>query len=331
MAIPIALLVDDPAPLINVYWWHAARRCGPNPPAQLSGEPVAAKVPLSFLDEYIAVLQRWGVRGKFTVLPYPAGLGPIDEGWPGCDGVALAAWLERVRLHVAPHMDITPEILTHARAVDLESMTLREQNEREWAQGQTAATLTPYIALALEILERVGLPARGVTSPWDFGAQVEDQYRTAIRRAVAQVTGRTQTWYFLHTDAVSTRLRSEVVWRDGGGWLVSLWAQVHDHLWDTMETRDDSPAYVSALADAFVTEDGTSGRLVQLFAADTPMVLVTHWQSLFSNGRGTGLRALDEVCRRVARVWGPAVEWTTCSDLAAAIAAGRWDGGQAAR
>ena len=48
----------------------------------------------------------------------------------------------------------------------------------------------------------------------------------------------------------------------------------------------------------------------------------THWQSLYSNGRRSGLRTLDEVCRRVDRCWGDQVRWTSCSDLAAAIASG---------
>ncbi len=44
------------------------------------------------------------------------------------------------------------------------------------------------------------------------------------------------------------------------------------------------------------------------------------WQSLYSNGRGTGLRVLDEVGRRVAVAWGEDVRWLRCSDLASAAA-----------
>ena len=51
-------------------------------------------------------------------------------------------------------------------------------------------------------------------------------------------------------------------------------------------------------------------------------MLATHWQSLYSNGRRTGLRILDEVGRRVDRCWGEQVAWTRCSDLAAAVANG---------
>ena len=113
-----------------------------------------------------------------------------------------------------------------------------------------------------------------------------------------------------------------VVRRDEDGWLVSIWAQVGDHLWQTMETGDDSPDLVARIAAAYLTEDGREGRLAQLYAAGTPMVLCTHWQSLYSNGRRTGLRVLEEVCRRIHAAWGPRVAWTKCSELAAMLAEG---------
>ncbi len=323
MPLPICILIDDPAPLINVYWWHASRRAGSDTPVQQSGEPVAREIPLDFLDHFCDVIERWGIRGKFTVLPYPAGLGPIDRGWPGCDPAALAAWIQRVRRRVMPLMDISPEILTHAQALDLDSMQLLPETEREWSRRQTEATLVPYIALACALLERVGLSPTGVTSPWDFGTQVEEEYRTAIRRALAQATGRRQGWYFLHSDVTGTALRSEVAWRQDDAWLVSLWAQVPDLCWATMETTAHDEEYVASVADGYVSVDGRQGRLAELHRAGTPMVLVTHWQSLYANGRRTGLLVLDEVARRVDGLWGDQVRWTTCLELAAAIAEGR--------
>ena len=46
-------------------------------------------------------------------------------------------------------------------------------------------------------------------------------------------------------------------------------------------------------------------------------VLLTHWQSLLSNGLETGLRALDEVGRRIHDSLGDRVLWSTCSELTA--------------
>jgi hypothetical protein len=61
----------------------------------------------------------------------------------------------------------------------------------------------------------------------------------------------------------------------------------------------------------------------QLFRAGTPVVMLAHWQSLFSNGRKTGLRVLDEVGRRVQTAWSNRAHWVTCFELADQIAAGK--------
>jgi hypothetical protein len=56
-------------------------------------------------------------------------------------------------------------------------------------------------------------------------------------------------------------------------------------------------------------------------------VLLTHWQSLYSQGRATGLEALAETARRIEAAFGPRLAWRTCSELAAwtaAAAALRW-------
>jgi len=320
MPVPISLIIDDPAPLINVFWWHAAEAQRTDHPVLTTGEPVARDIPLDFMQAFADVIERRGIRGKFSVLPYPAGLGKIGEGWPGCDHAALAEWIEIARGRVMPLMDICPEILTHAKTLDLETMTLLEENERDWSTHQTAATMTPYIATALRWLNEVGLEASGVTSPWNFGAQVEPAYRRAIFDAMRRVNGRERTWYFLHADFKGTEFLSRVVLREGDGWLVSIVSQGDDVAWQTMDTPETSDEYVSSIADRWVSEDGRSGRLAELFHAGTPVVFHTHWQSLYSNGRRTGLRVLDEVGRRIASAWGADAEWTKCSDLAEQVA-----------
>lgn len=146
MSIPVTLIVDDPAPLINVYWWHAAESQGTDRPAQASGESIARDIPVDFLRRFVDVITHRGIKGKFSVLPYPAGLGAITDGWAGCDQRALTTWLDLVRQRVTPLMDITPEILTHAKTLDLDSLTLLPENEREWSRHQTATTMTPYIS-----------------------------------------------------------------------------------------------------------------------------------------------------------------------------------------
>ncbi len=320
-SLPVTLIIDDPAPCINVFWWHVAERQKTDKPTLKSGEPVVRDVPVTFAAELAEVLRRRGIKGKFTVLPYPAGLGSIAQGLPGYPRADVDRWLAIVRREIAPRMDITPEILTHAKAIDLATHKLLAENEREWSTHQNVATLTPYIAEALQILKTVGLPASGVTSPWDFGSKVEREYQQAIMRAQQQVNGRRRSWYFLHQSG-ELSFQSKVVQRDRAGWLVSIVSQCPDVFWQTMETKDTSDKYVRSIADQLLTEDGQRGRAAELFRAGTPIVMLAHWQSLFSNGRKTGLRVLDEVGRRVQTAWGNRAHWVTCSELAEQIAAG---------
>jgi hypothetical protein len=315
-------MIDDPAPLINVYWWHVAARQKSDAPVESTGEPVPRDVPLDFMREFADVVAAWNLRGKFTVLPFPPGLGKITDGWPGCDRRALTEWVAIARERLMGQMDITPEILTHAAALDLKTGALLSENERDWSIHQTETTLTPYIAHALQILKDAGLEATGVTSPWNFGQAVEDEYQRAIRTAVRQVSRRGQSWYFLHTDIRETRFLSRVVWREKENWLVSIVSQCDDYLWKTQLTTDCSDEHVRALASEYLTEDAQSGRLAELFRAETPVVFHTHWQSLFSNGRRTGLRTLAELGRRVRTVWGPEARWVNCSELVAHVATG---------
>ena len=173
MGLPITLIFDDPAPLINVNWWHAGEAHEIDHPVLPSGEPVVRDVPVDFLRAFVDLISRWDTRINFLVLPYPVGLGEISADWESCDTHALNTWLDLVRTHVTPRMDITPENLIHSRTPDLDTLSPLPQNERDWAQHQTGATLPPYIGYALEILIEVDLDATGVTSPWNFDIQDE--------------------------------------------------------------------------------------------------------------------------------------------------------------
>ena len=44
--------------------------------------------------------------------------------------------------------------------------------------------------------------------------------------------------------------------------------------------------------------------------------MVTHWQSLYSNGSRQGLAGLDEVASRLARTFGPRLLWMTNGQIA---------------
>ena len=165
---PISLIIDDPAPRVFVYYEHADTHFTKD------GRPLLDEVPNSFLNDFCDVIERYGIKGKFSVVPMPGGRGDLVNGIPGFDKSEIDEWLATVRTRVAKNFSICPEILTHAKAVDLETGALLDMNENVWSRTQTVSTLTPYISKALELHKNAGLPVSGVTSPWDFGIEVED-------------------------------------------------------------------------------------------------------------------------------------------------------------
>ncbi len=213
--------VRDSLELFNIPNW-GGEYFGINESGHIVVHPSGEAGPSLDLKLLVDDLQRRGIKGKLSVLPYPAGLGSIARGLPGCSRADLDRWLAIVRRQIAPRMDITPEILTHSKTIDLATHTLLAENEREWSTHQTAETLTPYIAEGLRVLNEVGLPATGVTSPWDFGSKVEPEYQRAIFSAQQEVNARRHTWYFLHQSS-ELSFSQRVVYREAGGWLVSMY------------------------------------------------------------------------------------------------------------
>ena len=309
MAVPISLLVDDCAP-VNTMFWH-------DPPGD---HPFA--MPNSLARDFADLCAAHGVRGKFSVLPMPCCLGGIDSRLAHVPPRVLDGFLDIVRAKIVPRFDITPEILTHSNAYKLTG-GFRHVYEDEWIAGATVKEITDYIALALRMLDYVGLPANGVTSPWNTGQHNEPQYAQAIGAAQWRVHRRRVTWYFLHMIGRGPGRWPWVSWRNPKTRqaVVSIPSTTDDPFWNTQRpasaSRRAARAAAAAGADAMLTADGRKGRIRELLGQPCPILLLTHWQSLYSDGTRTGLWGLERLLDRIEKRLGSEVEWTTCSELAA--------------
>ena len=309
LAVPVSLIVDDPAPCINPLYYF---RLQVNREQYAHHEPC---IPLSFLQQFIAVCQARRIRGKFSVLPYPAGLGSILEGWEGCDRHELDRWLDLVRTYVAPRFNITPEKLTHTLALDVGTGRLLDQPEHDRLAGRTCAELTQYFGAAIEILRRAGFAPSGITQPCYFNGSRAD-YALATLDAIRQAGGPPVTFYFIDGYFEEPPIPPpEVVLldRERGEAVVSIVDYCHDYFWPTQRPESRRAAEV---ADQFITLDGRAGRLAELAASDAWLVFVCHWQSLYSDGSRQGLVALDEVAARLSRVHGQRLTWMTNGEIA---------------
>ncbi|NLD88013.1 MAG: hypothetical protein GX633_07120 [Clostridiales bacterium] len=265
--------------------------------------------PFCDITEFCDIIKAYGVKGKYSVIPMPSCKGDIINGVEGIPEEQLRGWIEKVKTDIMPVFDICPEILTHSNAYDIETGGFFEQDEKHWVDAQTRETLTPYIALAIKLLHKAELTPTGVTSPWDAGIGCEEEYGYAIAGAFDRVLGVKKSWYFLHTNSTNLGNEPKVVIRDGDRIVISVSSTVRDYFWQTMECEESSDEYVNSIADLYITADGKSGQIIEEIKIGSPIVMLTHVQSLDSCGRRTGMKAFRLVCERIDKYLKDKVEW----------------------
>jgi hypothetical protein len=313
--IPITLLVDDSCPLIHVYrnhWVDVHHRA----PLTDDGRPLLETIPNAFLDRFCDVVERHGMAGKFSIVPAPAGLGDIVQGISGFDPGLTRAWLDTARARLGRRFDFCPEGLTHNLAVDLSTGAALSQGEAIWSQSQSRATLTPYLVRQLELLQAVGIDVTGITSCWVFGQQVEAEYLASIITALKAVYQRDFSWFFLHIWHRYPAARPYIAYGRAEATLIAVNSTVDDFFWETINSPRTDQAYLETVADRLLTADGRGGAIRVVLDAGGWPILMTHWQSFFSNGLETGLAVLDILGRRIADTLAGEVIWTSCMELA---------------
>jgi hypothetical protein len=312
---PITLLVDDSSPLVHVYRYHWAD-VHHKEPCTTDGRPLLDSIPNQFLDRFCDVTERWGMAGKFAIVPAPAGLGDVVHGIAGFDPQLTRDWLNTAKKRLGPRFDFTPEGLTHNLAVDLASGASLPEGESVWSQTQNREILTPYLTRELELLKAAGVNATGFTSCWTFGQKVEAEYIASIVAAQKAVYDRHYSWYFLHIWDKFPSARPYLAYAREGDVLVAVNSTVDDYFWGAINSPRLDDEFADSIVDNYLSAYGKSGAIRRVLDAGGWPVIMTHWQSFFANGLETGLRALDRLGERVQNTLKDEVVWTSCLELA---------------
>ena len=309
MKIPISLMIDDPAPILSVY--HSHHRTGFTD----DGREVIRYFPNSFLFDFCDIVEKYGLKGKFSVVPMPGNAGDIINGIEGVDFDEMKLWLDTVKKRIVPNFDICPEMLTHNEAIDLKTGESTGIREYDWSNMQDRTTLTPYIEKALSVLKEAGFDVSGVWSPWFFGDKVEAEYVPAISKAMYNVYGKKDAWYFLHYFPEEKNVKPWIAYEEEGRRLVSVPITISDLLWETIHITKNDEDYINSVADLYITEDGKQGKIIDVLNNESMPIFLAHWQSLASNGLYTGLKVLDKIAQRINEHLSDKVEWTKSEDL----------------
>lgn len=300
---PLALIIDDSCPVINMaYYWIKQRhdwRMRHHPDTPPSGwekhydklDKMPNTIPADFAAKWGEWCAEHGIKGKFSMVPFPAGMGRIDKGFPGFPERELTEWLRVAKEIIQPNFDLTPEMLTHTHVVDLKTWQLTEQ----WEQGEwvdpPVDQLTDYIAAAMQLLKNVGIRCEGVTSPGAFGKRKEAAYAKATLDAALRVNNNPRPFYFLWLK--HDELPDVPIWhaqKDKGIAIASIVSCAGDWFGAT--------GYDESNPDLFITEDFQGGRLPAVLKKQLPCVLVGHWPCFYVNEQ-VGFKVLKEVKRRL--------------------------------
>jgi hypothetical protein len=305
---PVSLIIDDGSPVDPLFY-------------ELPGYETPFLVPAAFTRRVADVFDRFDLRGKFTLIPMPSCLGRIDQSLKRVPQDHLQEFLSLVRERIAPRFDITPEFLTHLSAYNLKTGDYqRHLFEDTWISQAPPEEIVEYFTLAFQILRNVGIESTGITSPWASGIDVEDKYARALADAQWNVFGRKMTWYFLHAASDTEEpfpMSVEYKNDERGQVVVSVPSNAGDIFWSMEQpTREERLKFINDGIDRLVSPDGQSGRIRQLIGSGHPVVIVTHWQSLYTQGTELGLEGLSALAERIQKVFGSSLEWVTCSEMA---------------
>jgi hypothetical protein len=302
--VPVSLIIDDSTCLVNMAHFGIPHFATAWPDRyKQDWRSLPREIPDSFVRKFGEWCREHGVKGKYSIVPYPACVGWLDRCLPGWSQKELDDSLKLVRELMMPDWDIHPEMISHTWVIN--TKTGRPYPERTgyyiendgWSQDKSADELADYMAYALQILKNVGLECEGITTPGGFGSQNRENLAKATLQSCRDVFGAEIPHYFrdLFTDEHSVApLVQYASGLDGDDpkCVVSIIGCTGDWFggWDGL---------VLGSADQHITEDLQGGRLPQVIDKGEPAILVCHWPGVYFNGQESGFNIFKEVVKRM--------------------------------
>ncbi len=302
--VPLSFIIDDSTCLVNLAYYGIPQfhQSFPDRYKQPWRE-LPQEIPDAFVRKFGEWCHEHGVKGKYSIVPYPACVGWVDRFIPGWSKKELEDSLELVRTLMVPDWDIHPEMVSHTRVIDIktgrpyaDSSEYYMENWR-WTDDKSVDQLADYIAYALQILKNAGLECEGMTTPGGFGNRVLPELSQATLQACREVYQTEIPHYFRHlyTDERSVAPRVEYANGIDGPdpeCVVSIIGCTGDWFggWDGLNP---------GLVDRLITEDLKGGRMPEVIERGEPAIMVCHWPGIYFNGEEIGFNIFKEAVRRM--------------------------------
>ena len=319
--VPVSLIIDDSTALVNMAHFGIPQfhEVFPDNYPQ-DWRKLPREIPDSFVREFGEWCLDNGVKGKYSMVPYPACTGWLHRFIPGWTKKELEASLRLVREFMMPNWDIHPEMISHTRVINIKTGqpfpdALPEYMENwEWSQYKSADELGSYMAYALNILKEAGLFCEGITTPGGFASRNLDSLAQGTLDAVRDVFQAEIPHFF--RDVITEPDKSvepqlfNVSGLDSGDPRCSI------HIigctddwfggWDGLTPGNP---------DLHITEDLQKGRLVEVINKQEPAILVCHWPGIYYNGEKTGFNIFKQVVSRLKQKYNNLI-WMKNSEIA---------------
>jgi hypothetical protein len=318
---PISLIIDDSTCLVNLAYYGIPQFAEIFPDQyKQDWRKLPREIPDSFIREFGEWSHENGVKGKFSIVPYPACTGWVNRFIPGWTKRELEDCLKLIREVIVPHWDIHPEMVSHTRVIDIKtgrpfpSPTPEFMENWGWSQTKSVDELAAYQAYALSILKEAGLPCEGITTPGGYGSQNQKNLALGTLDAVREVYNAEIPHFFRDLFTEKDKSVAPLVMNpsDLNGanpkCVVSIIGCTGDWFgdWDGLNPGS---------ADRYITEDLASGRMVDVIASGDPAIMVCHWPGLYFNGDHVGFNILKQVKKRLDQKYNN-LNWMKLSEIA---------------
>ena len=305
--VPVGLIIDDSTCLVNLNRFAMPqfdtafnRKRGPY---QRRWKEWPLEIPDSFVRKFGEWCGENGVKGKYSIVPFPACVGRLDLEVPGWTRREIKDSIKLVQDVMMPNWDIHPEMVTHTRVIDLKTghpfpeISPKTMENAAFTTGRSADEIAAYQAYALQILKNIDLPCEGITTPGGYGKDALPQLAQASLDSVRDVFQAEVPHYFRHlyTDDHSVVPRVELASgldTHDPKCVVSVIGCTGDWTggWDNSDPVG---------ADKFISADLKTGRMVDVITKGEPAMMVCHWTGIHWSGQEKGFKVFQEVVRRL--------------------------------
>ena len=320
--VPVSMIIDDSTCLANLAHFGMPQFAQTFPERESYQKPWKTwprEIPDTFVRKFGEWCAEQGVKGKYSIVPYPACVGWLDRYLPGWSHQELQQSIKLVQDLMLPNWDIHPEMVSHTRVINTKTGRPYEDSSEyfmenwRWTDGKSVDELADYMSFALRILKNIDLPCEGITTPGGFGNRVLPELSQATLQSCRDVYGAEIPHYFRHLYTDDQSVAPRVEYASGldsadPQCVVSIIGCTGDWFggWDGATPGD---------VERFITKDLAQGRMVDVIERGEPAIMVCHWPGIYFNGEEYGFRVFQEAVRRLHRRYDHLI-WMKLSEIA---------------